>query len=194
MTVTTFNGKRTDTRTAAMLTEAQRLYGRTIRLTQGSYNTSVSQSANTHAGGGAIDASVDGLTSTQITSLVRILRTVGFAAWHRKPSEGPWAAHIHAVAVGCRDLAPSAARQVEALRNGRNGLANGGLDPHAWLNVPVRTWEQYLASRTPLPWPLPWGRFYGHRAGLRGCQQGAYPWPCGRDTPPSLWQLPRQFQ
>ncbi len=166
--VTTFGGKRTDTRTAAQAGEAQRLFGRTLTVTQGSYNTSVGASAGTHSGGGALDFSVSGLTASQITHMVACLRTVGFAAWHRLPSQGPWAAHVHAVSVGCRDLAPIAARQVEALRNGRDGLASNGPDPHAALGLPVRTWEQYLAAKAPLPWPLPWGRFYGHRAGLRG--------------------------
>lgn len=146
MSVTTFNGKRTDARTAAMAAQAQRLFGRKLVVTQGSYNTSVSQSAGTHSGGGALDFSVSGLTPAKVNDLVMILRGVGFAAWHRSPSEGPWGAHIHAVAIGCPDLAPVAARQVVAYMDGYSGLGRLGRatrDKHAWLNAPKRTWEQY---------------------------------------------------
>lgn len=142
-----FRGKVTNRRTAKMLAEAERLYGAPVRLTQGSYSTSVGASAGTHAGGGVVDLSVAGLTRSQINKLVRALRTVGFAAWYRSPIPGLWGAHIHAVAIGTRDLAPVAARQVAAYRRGRNGLANNALDRHRLMRVPVRTWEQYKRQR-----------------------------------------------
>ena len=143
MSITTFNGKRTDSRTAAMAAQAQRLFGKTLVVTQGSYNRTVSQSAGTHSGGGALDFSVSGLTPAKVSDLVLILRGVGFAAWHRSTAEGPWGAHIHAIAIGCPDLAPVARRQVDAYYDGGSGLASGTRDKHAWLNAPKRTWEQY---------------------------------------------------
>jgi hypothetical protein len=147
LTRTTVQGRyTTDTRTAAMIAEAEKLGG-PLTVTQGSYNTTVAASAGTHNGGGCIDFSVRGLTLTQINKRVRALRIVGFAAWHRFPSEGPWPEHIHAVAVGCKELAAIAARQVASLRAGRNGLASNGLDRHRDMKLPVTTWEAYLASK-----------------------------------------------
>jgi hypothetical protein len=139
-------GFQTDARTAAMVTEAQKLGG-PLRITQGSYSRGVAASAGTHDGGGVIDFSVRGLTLSQINRRVKALRQVGFAAWHRLPAEGPWSAHLHAVAVGCPDLAPLAAGQVESLRRGRNGLRGQGLDRHRGLGVKVTTWEAYKRAR-----------------------------------------------
>ena len=142
-----YRGVVTNRRTARMLAEAERIYGARITLTQGSYSTGVAASAGTHAGGGVVDISVRGLTLSQINQLVRALRLVGFAAWYRSPLPGVWGAHIHAVAVGTRDLAPAARNQVAALRAGRNGLANHGLDRHRKMNLPVITWEHYKRHR-----------------------------------------------
>jgi peptidoglycan hydrolase-like protein with peptidoglycan-binding domain len=48
---------------------------------------------------------------------------------------------------------------VEALRDGRNGLADNGPDPHAWMHMPVTTWERYKASLSTFP--LPDGHSFG---------------------------------
>jgi hypothetical protein len=141
-----FRGFRADRRSTKMIEEAERLGG-PLTLTQGSYSGGVSASAGTHNGGGVFDFSVRGLTLTQINRRVKALRRVGFAAWHRVPSEGDWPAHVHAVAVGCDDLSPSAERQVAALKRGRSGLASNRTDRHRGMNLPVITWEQYLKTR-----------------------------------------------
>lgn len=143
---TAFRGFRADLRSIEMIEEAERLGG-PLRLTQGAYSVAVRQSAGTHNGGGVYDFSVRGLTLTQINRRVKALRRVGFAAWHRLESEGPWPAHIHAVAVGCDDLSPSAERQVEALRDGLSGLASEARDRHRGMKLPVVTWEQYVRER-----------------------------------------------
>lgn len=142
-----YRGVVTNRRTARMLAEAERIYGARIVLTQGSYTRGVAVSAGTHAGGGVVDISVRGLSRSQINRLVRALRIVGFAAWYRPPLPGVWGAHIHAVAVGTRDLSPVAARQVAALRRGRDGLAGNRLDPHRKLGLPVVSWEHYKRNR-----------------------------------------------
>ena len=141
-----FRGFRADKRSTKMIAEAEKLGG-PLRITQGCYSGGVGASAGTHDGGGVFDFSVRGLTLTQINRRVRALRRVGFAAWHRVPSEGGWTAHIHAVAVGCDDLSPSAERQVAALRRGRNGLRSNKSDRHRGMNLPVITWEQYLKEK-----------------------------------------------
>ncbi|MBC6943285.1 MAG: peptidoglycan-binding protein [Xanthomonadales bacterium] len=142
---TTFSGKRVNQRTRAMLREAQRLFGRTITLTQGSYNPGgVGASGGTHDGGGAVDISVSSLSQTQRWQLVRALRKVGFAAWYRTPSQGPWSSHIHAIAVGDTDMSLSARNQVADYYVGRNGLASHAPDntPTAY-RVPFTWWEKY---------------------------------------------------
>lgn len=150
-----WRGVTVDDRTRDMLDEVARLTPDlpTLRPSQGSYNTSVGASAGTHAGGGAVDIRCSNLTRAQALETVRVMRTVGFAAFLRLPSEGPWPEHIHAIAVGCQDLSAAARRQIDGrnangdpigLRNGRNGLANNGPDPHRDMGLPVITWEQYL--------------------------------------------------
>ena len=139
----TWRGVTVDDRTRDMLNEVARLTPNIPYLTpvQGSYNTRVSASAGTHAGGGAVDITCRNLTTAHANETVRIMRSVGFAAWRRLPSQGPWTEHIHGIAIGCPDLSPAAARQVTAYRNGRNGLANNGRDTGP--KVGYITWEQY---------------------------------------------------
>lgn len=108
-------------------------------VTQGSYQSTVAASAGTHDDGGAVD-----LRWCGHAECVRALREAGMAAWHRHPGQGRWVDHIHAVVVGHPRLAPSAARQVTAYRNRRNGLANNGRDDGPQLTpIPAPVW----------PWP-----------------------------------------
>ncbi len=127
-------------RTLAMLDHAQALLtaaGGRVRLRdalmQGSYNPGgVAASFGTHDGGGAVDLSVrsrvDGRVLTdEIPLLLTALRTAGFAAWLRDAGElypgSP--IHIHAIAVGDRDLSPAARAQIDGSQGylrGYNGL------------------------------------------------------------------------
>lgn len=126
-----------DALTIAALEKAERIAGHTFTITQGSYQSSVAASAGTHDKGGAVDLAWTGKTSD-----ILALRKAGFAAWHRSPAQGPWSHHIHAVVVDHPLLAPSAARQVTAYRNGRNGLSNNGPDDGPRINpIPVYVWE-----------------------------------------------------
>jgi hypothetical protein len=139
-----FRGVTLDSRTARMMEVVAMRTGPKISPTQGTFNTSVDASAGTHSGAGAIDLSVKGLDTPRVNGIVKVMRQVGFAAWHRLASEGPWPAHIHGIAVNAPGLSPAAAKQVAALRRGRNGLANDGLDRHRNMNLPVITFEQFL--------------------------------------------------
>jgi hypothetical protein len=121
---TTFRGKAVDKWTAQALAACERDLGYELTVVQGSFNgTAVAASAGTHAGGGVVD-----LAPFDAVRKVMVLRSNGFAAWHRLPSEGPWGEHIHAVLIGDESAAASAQRQVESYRAGRNGLANGARD------------------------------------------------------------------
>lgn len=125
--LTTYDGRRVDWLTRAALEDVAHVLGYSdgkLTLHQGSYNAGrVSASAGTHDGGGVID-----LAPYDHARKVRELRRHGFAAWFRPAIPGLWGAHIHAVQIGNRKLAPSAARQVEAYLAGRNGLASNGPD------------------------------------------------------------------
>lgn len=141
-----FEGFRLDPRTRDMLIEARRIYTGPLRITQGGFNKGgVSASAGTHDGGGALDISMHGMDPAEIDLAVRRLRQVGFAAWHRLPSQGPWVEHIHCIAVGCTSLSAGAAAQVTAYRKGKNGLANNHADDGDQLYV-KNTWESYKAA------------------------------------------------
>lgn len=131
-----------NTRTRAMLTEAERLLGRRLVLSQGSYNPGGDPtSAGTHDGGGALDITVDGMSAATRTAAARALRQVGFAAWVRSPSQGDWPWHIHAVAINDTDQATQAQNQVGDYYLGFNGLANHR--PDDGPRIPIRTWEDY---------------------------------------------------
>lgn len=137
-TRTTWSGKTINIRTRDMLREAERLSGQTIRLTQGSYNRGgVAASAGTHDGGGVVDI------ASSSTALVQALRKAGFAAWLRTPAQG-FSYHIHACAIGDREMAQGAKNQVQAYFNGRDGLARNGAD-----------------TNPPRPWPA-WANKYNY--------------------------------
>ncbi len=151
MAKVTWRGVTLDAQTRDMLVEVDKLVGPNIpiRPVQGSYSHSVGASAGTHSGGGAVDISVRVLTSFQINLVVFLLRRVGFAAWHRLPGDGPWAEHIHAIAIGVPDLSSQAKAQVSAYKAGLNGLANHHADRDAPLGAPrTATWDSYLRN-----WP-----------------------------------------
>lgn len=135
-----------NTRTKAMLVEAERLLARQLVITQGSYNPGGDpSSAGTHDGGGALDISVSNMTTTTRTNVVRVLRQVGFAAWLRTPSQGDWPYHIHAIALSDTDQSIPAQHQAGDYYLGLNGLANRGPDDGP-LVTPKLTWEEYLRS------------------------------------------------
>lgn len=147
-------GITTDARTAAMLAEAARRFGKPLSFSQGSYRPVTSYSGSTHAGGGAVDVRTVPLRNrAEKMRLLRALRLVGFAAWYREPIPGLWGEHIHAIAIAGPDLSRSAQWQVSEYRAGRDGLSGRGPDPQAGLNVAPRTWEKYQRQ-----WPTITGR------------------------------------
>jgi peptidoglycan hydrolase-like protein with peptidoglycan-binding domain len=145
---TTYDGHTVNTRTAAMLRAASHRLGARCHLgiTQGSYNAGgVSASAGTHDGGGAADLDMGELCGKRARRVVRALRVVGFAAWHRAPIPGVWGEHIHAIAISDPDLAPAAQDQVWDYYTHHDGLAGNGRD--SGPRVGFHTWEAYQRSR-----------------------------------------------
>jgi peptidoglycan hydrolase-like protein with peptidoglycan-binding domain len=141
-----YGGERVNTRTATMLRAADAMLSWSLTLTQGSYNTTNPDSAGTHDGGGVVDISVSSMTTTQRWQTVKALRTVGFAAWLRTPSDG-FAYHIHANAISDPDMSRPARNQVHDYYYGKNGLANHAADntPDAY-RVAFTWWEKYQRS------------------------------------------------
>lgn len=95
--------------------------GDLLAVTQGSYRTDVDISFGIHAGGGVVDISTrnpadraEFLPQSEMDLMVQALRQVGFAAWFRPLGAfgNGSAPHIHAVAVGDKELSPAAAQQV----------------------------------------------------------------------------------
>ncbi len=144
-TVALAPGMVTDRRTAHMLAEAERLFGRTLYYAQGSWSHAQA-SGSTHAGSGAVDVRTVPLGGDHKAKmrLVRALREVGFAAWYREYTPGLWGEHIHAIAIGAPGLSSGAAWQVAEYRAGRDGLTGRRPDPNAaqWDDY-GRTWEKY---------------------------------------------------
>lgn len=149
-------------RSRFMLDHAQRLYaaqtGRRYArfiITQGSYNPGiVAASFGTHDGGGAIDVSVRDpetwrVLEAEMPAMIEALRIAGFAAWVRvEGSLYPNSPiHIHAIAVGDRDLSPAAWQQVYGPGGylaGYDGLPSdyGGPNPDPHGGPVVCRWMQ----------------------------------------------------
>lgn len=130
-----------DALTIACVERAENLGGHEFTVTQGSYQAGGGDplSGSTHDLGGVVD-----LRWCGHGACIRALRRAGMAAWHRTPAQGPWPDHTHAVVIGHPLLAASAANQVAAYLNGRNGLANNGPDDGPRLDpIPRPVW----------PWP-----------------------------------------
>lgn len=141
--LTTYDDRKVDwiTRQALEASAAELDYddGR-LTLTQGSYTAAWGPSANTHAGGGAVD-----LVPYDWERKVRVLRKHGFAAWYRpelRRSNGDlvWGPHIHAIQVGNKKLSDAAKAQVREYLAGYDGLAGNGLDTGPRDHVGVQ-WE-----------------------------------------------------
>jgi hypothetical protein len=132
--IVTVNGYLLNQRTLDMLKYAATLYHGEIdiamdAITQGSFHDNGAASFGTHLGGGAIDLSVMRpgtytILYDDIEPLIQALRTAGFAAWLRKSNEiYPGSAiHIHAIAVGDKQLSEPAVQQLI----GATGYFRGG--------------------------------------------------------------------
>lgn len=116
-----YQGKALDLSTYRKIKQAEDILGRAIRVTQGSYSTSVRASGSTHSRGGVFDTGTGG----NVPLLRRInaaLHRVGFASWVRSPSQGPWPWHVHAIEIGNKLAHSSAQKQVQSYLRGGTGL------------------------------------------------------------------------
>jgi len=127
-------GGKVNARTREMLQRAER-YLRAmgvqvpLRVVQGSYHPGYGPSAGTHDGGGVIDVHTRSWPASVGDKIVKALRMAGFAAWRRGTNDS-LPPHIHAVAIGDRELSPSARRQVSEYFAGGDGLRGNRPDFH----------------------------------------------------------------
>jgi hypothetical protein len=92
-------------------------------------------SAGYHDGGGCLDLRVWDLTGEQQVRLIRVLRSMGAAAWLRGTAHG-MDPHIHLVLGSDSGLSAGARSQWNAYLQGLDGLASGGPDYH-WRPNPL---------------------------------------------------------
>lgn len=141
----TRDGQTVDRLLDLALREAEQRLGYTLTVVQGcnkaAEGAGAAASAGTHDGLGVVD-----LLPWDWQRKVRVLRRVGFAAWYRPElwvaGRRVWGAHIHAVLIGHRRLAPAARRQVDAYLARRDGLAGNGPDTDpGWTDRARFTWR-----------------------------------------------------
>lgn len=132
-------------RTQAMLAAAEAELGRKLVIVQGSFldGKAAKRSGPTHDRAGVVDIRTRDQSVAQQAQTVLELRKVSFAAFHRTAKQ-KFADHIHAVAIGDPGLDPSAARQVEDYKNGKNGLIDHG--PLDGPKVPITVFSLTMPS------------------------------------------------
>lgn len=110
-----------------------------IDVMQGGYrNGATAASAGTHNGGGAFDF------AQYSDEAIKLAREMGSASWHRYTWQG-FSPHHHAILIGCPHH-PGADYQVEAYKDGYDGLGNGWKRKDDGARVsPIRTWSQGVA-------------------------------------------------
>lgn len=94
--------------------------------TQGSYRPRTTYSGSTHTGCAAVD-----LTAYNWQWRLHWLDLLGADAFHRLKIDGNWPEHLHVGTRGMGCAASSLEGQLAAVRRGRNGLANNGVDRDA---------------------------------------------------------------
>ena len=96
---------------------------RKLQIFQGSYNSSVSASADTHAAAGALD------TEKLDDAGTLIARECGTTSWQRgSPEDSYFDDHNHWIWIGCDNVSTGAADQVDDYYAGKDGLADGYSD------------------------------------------------------------------
>jgi hypothetical protein len=160
----TWRGAKFDRLTIAALLAVDKRLGYEQHITQGSFSGSVSASAGTHSGSGAVD-----IVWIDMPRKTRAFRRVGWAFWPRPALPGVWGAHGHGILIGNERASAGAKAQVSAYKNGRNGLANNGRDPY-WRPRKIRPFNYKRAAL------VDWGRLNkmaGHKNGRPHTREGA---------------------
>ena len=149
--IISFRGVKVDVRTRVMVERAESYMKKMginskLSFSQGSFNHSVSASAGTHDGGGALDIRIGGFSSATADKVVKALRMAGFAAWRRGVND-TFSPHIHAIAIGDRQASAVAKAQVAEYFRGGDGLVGSRTDIHLTslghnIGRPVPNWAR----------------------------------------------------
>ncbi|MDP3154443.1 MAG: peptidoglycan-binding protein [Archangium sp.] len=149
--IVNFRGVKVNVRTRVMIERAESYMKQMgintkLSISQGSYNTSVSASAGTHDGGGALDIRTTGYSSATADNVVKALRMAGFAGWRRGVNDS-FSPHIHAIAIGDARATQVAKNQVAEYFRGGDGLVGSARDMHLTstghnIGRPVPNWAR----------------------------------------------------
>lgn len=141
-----YRGHVLNRRTIALYEQSEHIYqmiGGTggYDLLQGSYNTSVSASGNTHAGGGAVDTEPTVQTAKNWSLVLKAQRLCMFADWDRptlyQNGKLVWDHHNHGILIGDAEMSQQAAYQIRNYHLGQDGLADNGADAKSMFRPPV---------------------------------------------------------
>jgi hypothetical protein len=146
-----WHGKLLDNATISALEVAEEHLGYELTILQGVGGAVAS--AGTHLGKNGEGGRAVDLSDYDADRKVAVLKRLGFAVWVREAIPGLWGPHIHGVLIlfrfdNERGIAPSAFRQIGAYRDGRDGLAGNGRDPHPWRPNPIPVWTHADYLRT----------------------------------------------
>lgn len=142
-----FRGGEMNARTKVMLERAEAIaksmgVSVPVFVVQGSYNHGVDASGGTHDGGGALDLRTQGRSVAEVQKLVKAMRMAGFAAWKRGFGGDSFTPHIHAIAIGDRQLSWAARNQVAEYFRGGDGLIGSAPDGDRNVGRPFPKWAR----------------------------------------------------
>lgn len=145
LTITKRQGWTLDERTAAYFDAVNSAMPGGVVIIQGSYSKSVSASAGTHDGPGALDlkpADPNKRNTAGYKQLETIARQRGGAAWFR-----PWANnyHVHIIVIGTPGLPSISAKQITSYLNGRDGLVSN-LRITGVINTTFEKWKNSITQ------------------------------------------------
>ncbi len=101
---------------------------RSLNANTGSFQTKTEASANTHAGGGALDVDMRGLTRSQARFYETVGRKAGLLFYWRPAVKGLWTDHGHILDPGCGTMSVQAAAQFPLFERGFNALIGNHAD------------------------------------------------------------------
>lgn len=126
-------------------------------ITQGGWNEGVVKASGTIHDKDSVDVSVRDLTYQQVSQMITIGRSLGFAAWFRTTGVAKWGTrahgfrsyHVHAAPNLWGTASDSAVGQARSYRDGRDGLrANlADLGPGHSAGYRTMTWPKYKAAK-----------------------------------------------
>lgn len=101
---------------------------RSLNSSTGSFQTLTEASANTHAGGGALDVDMRGLNRSQARFYETVGRKAGLLFYWRPAVKGLWTDHGHVLDPGCGTLSVQAAAQFPLFAKGFDALVGNHSD------------------------------------------------------------------